>query len=268
MRRAFQEVYELLDQGLHLDEVARRVPSRALSAAQEHLQRSLAFDRDAFAGVSLVAGIDEVGRGPLAGPLVAVCLLLSPTPPPWPFLRDSKKLSSAERQALAPRLAEAALRLGYGVVEPNEFELSSNLHQLTFVAMRRAVQAAGLPPDGALLIDGKYPLPGWPGLQRAVIRGDDTSLRIAAASVLAKVYRDQRMLEAEALYPQYGFARHVGYGTAAHREALERYGPCPLHRPSFVRRWLDPVPDSTPVQLSLDLDSKRHSLSGKRNARP
>lgn len=215
--------------------LAKPATAKAFNAAFEHYDRAVAFDRDAFPKNLSLVGMDEVGRGPLAGPLVAVCVLLSPSPPLLPFLRDSKKLSPAERESLVPRIKAAASHVGYGIVEAEEFGGEINLHHLTFLAMSRALEAAKLPKSCALLVDGKFPLPSWSGPQRAVIKGDDTSLSIAAASILAKVYRDALMLEACRTYPQYGFSRNVGYGTEEHRRAILEHGPCPLHRRNFIR---------------------------------
>jgi ribonuclease HII len=244
VRKVFQQAYRLLDEGATLADLAHPEQGlgRPMLAALEHMRQSLEFDRTAFDGSPLVVGMDEVGRGPLAGPLVAVCLVL-PSPPPLPFLRDSKKLLPDEREALVPRIVAHASHLGYGVVQPSEFGRATNLHHLTFRAMRRALNAAGLPRECALLVDGKFPLPRWGGPQKAVVKGDDTSFRIAAASVLAKVYRDKIMYEACARYPQYGFSKNVGYGTEEHQNALRAHGPCPLHRRNFVARVLA---DATP----------------------
>lgn len=213
--------------------------ARALNLALEQFDQMVAFDRQAFAEPSLRVGMDEVGRGPLAGPLVAVCLVLPSPPPLLPFLRDSKKLSAPERERLVPLIKACASHLGYGVVEAEEFGGEINLHHLTFLAMSRALKAARLPRRRcALLVDGKFPLPSWKGSQQAVVKGDDLSLSIAAASVLAKVHRDQVMRQACELYPQYGFSQNVGYGTEAHRRAILEHGPCPLHRKNFVRSIL------------------------------
>ncbi len=208
---------------------------RALEAALSHFDATVDFDRQAFSSTSILVGMDEVGRGPLAGPLVAVCLVLSSPPPLLPFLRDSKKLSPAERESLVPRIKAVASHVGFGIVEAEEFGGETNLHHLTFLAMSRALESAELPKSCSLLVDGKFPLPSWSGPQRAVIKGDDTSLRIAAASILAKVYRDALMTEACRTYPQYGFSRNVGYGTEEHRRAILDHGPCPLHRRNFIR---------------------------------
>lgn len=240
----------MLDGGASLQDLEQMACSsaKAMLAALQHLSGSLDFDQHAFPDGPVVVGMDEVGRGPLAGPLVAVCIVL-PSPPSLPFLRDSKKMQPAEREALVPRLTAAASHVGYGVVQPREFGGATNLHHLTFKAMSRALKAAGLPKGCALLVDGKFPLPTWRGPQRAVIKGDDTSFRIAAASVLAKVHRDKIMLDACSRYPQYGFSRNVGYGTAEHTRALIEHGPCPLHRKNFVQRVLSEARELREQQL-------------------
>lgn len=255
MRKAFRWFYEQVDRpGTPLlaetVEGARFAPS--LDEAREKLQRLRKFDLDflTHTGKDYVLGLDEVGRGPLAGPLVACCVRFPSPLPSLLFLRDSKKLSAGEREVLAARIERVALAVGYGVVEAEEFGGTLNLHHLTFEAMRRAVvmvdpgalsqSGEGPAPAGALLVDGKFRLPHWTGIQRAVVKGDDQSLSIAAASVLAKVYRDRRMAELDREFPHYGFARHVGYGTAAHRRAILLHGPCAHHRTNFLSRLLSP----------------------------
>ncbi len=267
MRRAFSEFYAHLDGGLEVSKLRRKLNkdstlARVLKPAFLHLNQSLKFDLAAFDGADFLVGMDEVGRGPLAGPLVAVCLVL-PSPPPLLFLRDSKKLCAAEREFLVPRIEAAASHLGYGVVEPAEFGGETNLHYLTFLAMERAVEQAGISVErSALLIDGKFPLPSWTGRQQAVVKGDDRSFRIAAASILAKVYRDRIMTLAERDFPHYGFGRNVGYGTLEHRRALLDHGPCPLHRRNFVAKIL-----ATDSDNSMDSDGlERLSLGESETA--
>ena len=252
MRKIFREVYEGLDRGLSREELFLELGqkssiSQALVRAYDHFDGTLEFDQTAFEPGHFLVGMDEVGRGPLAGPLVAVCIVLSPSPPFLPFLRDSKKLVADEREALVPRIKAAASHLGYGTVEPQEFGQAINLHHLTFLAMTRALENAQLPENCALLVDGKFKHPTWTGPQRAVIKGDDTSLAIAAASVLAKVHRDRLMHQACQEYPEYGFSRNAGYGTEEHCQAIFRHGPCPIHRKNFVASLLS----KNDVQLSL-----------------
>lgn len=242
MRKAYRWLYSELDAGRSRRSVLRRAAGQTRTAVKDAFKlydKLVRFDRATAAGKSLI-GIDEVGRGPLAGPLVAACVRLPyPAVPLLPFLRDSKKLSAEEREDLARRIEDIALAVGYGVVEASEFGGETNLHHLTFLAMRRALESLGEQADPHLLIDGKFSIPDCAYSQNAVIKGDDSSLSIAAASVLAKVQRDRRMVELHKLFPHYGFDSHVGYGTEAHRLALKRHGPCVEHRRNFISRLLD-----------------------------
>ncbi|MDQ0287583.1 ribonuclease HII [Desulfofundulus luciae] len=180
-------------------------------------------------GYSLVAGVDEAGRGPLAGPVVAAAVIL-PGRVFLPGLNDSKKVSPGRREDLAHRIKQVALDWAIGISTVNEIELL-NIHFASLLAMRRAVQGLSVVPQ-FLLVDGRFTLDlSLP--QRALVGGDASSASIAAASILAKVTRDQLMQVCHYLYPQYGFDRHKGYPTSAHRQALARWGPCPLHRPGF-----------------------------------
>lgn len=245
MRKAFEWTLQALESGQSRRSILLRSKalgrgSSAVKDAFKLLDRLTKFDNTAFACQSAILGVDEVGRGPLAGPLVAACVQLPKPPPPLPFLRDSKKLLARERQVLAAHIKSRAIQFAIGVVEAHEFGGDLNLHYLTFEAMSRALSqmnTESLPC--AVLVDGKFPLPSWLGPQQAVIKGDDRSLSIAAASVLAKVYRDQRMEEMHDLYPQYGFAQHVGYGTESHRQAIFEHGPCPQHRVNFLAKILN-----------------------------
>ena len=242
MRQAYRWLYSELDSGRSRRSVIRRVSGRIRTPVKDAFKlydKLRKFDQSSCPEGSLLVGIDEVGRGPLAGPLVAACVQLpSPLVDLFPFLRDSKKLSTEEREDLAERVEKVAIRKGIGVVEAHEFGGEINLHHLTFLAMSRALEAACLENSCHLLIDGKYPIPDCPHSQRAVIKGDDTSLSIAAASVVAKVYRDRRMATLHERFPQYGFDQHVGYGTQAHREAILAHGPCSEHRKNFLERIL------------------------------
>ncbi|RKO66625.1 ribonuclease HII [Desulfofundulus salinus] len=182
-----------------------------------------------YQGYSLVAGVDEAGRGPLAGPVVAAAVIL-PGRVFLPGLNDSKKVSPERREDLAHRIKQVALDWAIGISTVNEIELL-NIHFASLLAMRRAVQGLSVVPQ-FLLVDGRFPL-NLSLPQRALVGGDASSASIAAASILAKVTRDQLMQVCHHLYPQYGFDRHKGYPTSAHRQALARWGPCPLHRASF-----------------------------------
>ena len=184
-------------------------------------------------GVEIVCGIDEAGRGPLAGPVCAAAVIL-PKGIDIPGLDDSKKLSDKRRRELFPIIKENAL--AYGIAFADEKEIDEiNILQATFLAMERAVEKLPVRPD-LLLIDGNRKKDfGIPA--ETVIHGDSLSASIAAASVLAKVTRDDYMLSMAGTYPVYGFDIHKGYGTKAHYEALTQHGPCPLHRMSFLKKF-------------------------------
>lgn len=187
-------------------------------------------------GYLRVAGIDEAGRGPLAGPVVAAAVIL-PEKFDLPGLTDSKQLSEKQRNALFPEIRRQAT-VGLGISSPEEID-SINILQATLLAMRRAVETLRGGAD-YLLIDGITPLPVTTP-QKTLKKGDSRSLSIAAASVIAKVVRDRMMVGYGRRYPAYAFARHKGYGSAVHREAIAAHGPCPIHRRSFggVREHLE-----------------------------
>jgi ribonuclease HII len=184
-----------------------------------------------------LCGVDEAGRGPLAGPVTAAAVMLDPGRP-IDGLRDSKKLSAAARERLANEIQGRAL--AWCVAEASVAEIDRlNILQATLLAMQRAVAGLGRAPD-EVWVDGNR-CPDWGWRSRAVVRGDDRVAAIAAASILAKTARDRYMCRLHEEYPAYGFARHMGYGTAAHLAALKAHGACPQHRRSFA-----------PVKLVLD----------------
>ena len=193
-------------------------------------------------GYRLIAGVDEVGRGPLAGPVVAAAVILDPDAdvPCYDQIRDSKALSPARRERLAPLISEAALGVGIGAAESDEID-ALGIVQATRAAMARAVAQLSVRPDH-LLIDA-VPLPEAGIPFRALIKGDALCRSIAAASIVSKVARDRRMLHEDASHPGYGFAHHKGYATPEHLEQLARLGPCPIHRRSFdpVRTMTQPA---------------------------
>ncbi|HIS68299.1 MAG TPA: ribonuclease HII [Candidatus Gallacutalibacter stercoravium] len=195
----------------------------------------LCYENEAMAaGLSPVCGVDEAGRGPLAGPVFAAAVIL----PPGlllPGVNDSKKLSPKKREALFDLICQNAV--SYGIASASEAEIDSvNILNATFLAMQRAV--AQLDPQPALaLVDGNR-LPSLPMPAKAIVKGDALSLSIAAASILAKVSRDRLMEELGRQYPQYQFDKHKGYGTKLHIELIRQYGPCPLHRRSFLTKIL------------------------------
>jgi ribonuclease HII len=175
------------------------------------------------------AGVDEVGRGPLAGDVVAAAVILDPDKP-IEGLRDSKKLSHTRREQLAALIKDRAL--GWSVARASVAEIDQiNILQASLLAMKRAVTALR-PQPGYVLVDGNR-LPQWSYAAQAVVKGDDRVGAIAAASILAKVQRDQELVELDAIYPGYGFAKHKGYPTAVHLKALRDLGVTPVHRRSF-----------------------------------
>jgi ribonuclease HII len=196
----------------------------------------LEFERDAGdAGYRRVAGLDEAGRGPWAGPVVAACVTLPPDDgrgrPELDGLTDSKRLSPARRDHFFSILRSLpGIAIGVGWASAEEID-RLNILRATHRAMARALSAIRPTPD-FVLVDG-LPVPGLPLPSRAIVRGDSLSLSIAAASVVAKVIRDHRMQALDRRHPGYGFAAHKGYGTAIHRTALRQLGPCPIHRRSF-----------------------------------
>ncbi len=184
--------------------------------------------------ISLLAGIDEAGRGPLAGPVVAAAVIFEP----YQFIDgvdDSKKLKAKKREEFFDLIVEKSFTYGLGIVDSVEID-KVNIRQATFKAMRKAIGSLSQKPE-YLLIDGEE-LPDKLFAQEAFVEGDGRSFTIAAASILAKVTRDRLMIEYHQTYPQYGFDRHKGYGTAFHREMIKKHGPCPIHRRSFLKKLL------------------------------
>lgn len=182
-------------------------------------------------GFSAVCGIDEAGRGPLAGPVCAAAVILPPDCD-IPGLNDSKKLSEKKREALFPVIQEKALAFGVGWATAEEID-RVNILQATFLAMARAVEALPAPADYALVDGNRMPPLPIPGA--TIVKGDATSASIAAASILAKVSRDRLLRRLDEEHPEYGFAKHKGYGTKAHYEAIRKYGLLPEHRRSFLK---------------------------------
>lgn len=195
-----------------------------------------AIERAAWAeGFSPVAGTDEAGRGPLAGPVFAAAVILPPEAD-IPGLNDSKKLTPARREALFGLITERAAAYGIASASVEEIEELNILHAAQ-LAMRRAVAALGVRP-GLLLIDGNYS-DGFGMPERTIVKGDALSASVAAASILAKVARDRLMTEYAETYPLYGFEKHKGYPTAAHYDAIRAHGVTPIHRPGFLKKFYE-----------------------------
>ncbi len=185
-------------------------------------------------GFQLICGVDEAGRGPLAGPVCAAAVIL---PPDLEIegLNDSKKLSEKRREALFDVIKEKALAYGIAFASHEEID-EINILQATFLAMKRAVEALDLKPELALVDGNREPDLGGISV-KTIVKGDSLSANIAAASILAKVTRDRLMVAMDEEYPAYGFAIHKGYGTKAHYAALTEHGPCPIHRRTFLKKF-------------------------------
>ena len=185
------------------------------------------------AGVKLICGVDEAGRGPLAGPVCAAAVILPPNAE-IPGLNDSKKLSDKKRRELYPIIKEQAIAYGIAFADHKEID-EINILQATFLAMQRALDQLQVKPDLALIDGNRQKDFGIPA--KTVVKGDSLSANIAAASILAKVTRDNLMVELAETYPQYGFEIHKGYGTKAHYEALRQFGASPIHRTTFLKKF-------------------------------
>ena len=187
-----------------------------------------------YGSCALICGIDEAGRGPLAGPVVAGAAVL-PKDCTILYLNDSKKLSEKRREELFGEIKEKVVAWSVGMASPERID-EINILQATYEAMRSAVAGLSVTPD--LLLNDAVTIPGILTRQVPIIKGDAKSVSIAAASILAKVTRDHMMIEYDRLYPEYGFAKHKGYGTAAHIAALKEFGPTPIHRRTFIKNFL------------------------------
>lgn len=189
-------------------------------------------------GFAALCGVDEAGRGPLAGPVFAAAVILDPADP-IEGLNDSKKLTEKKREALFDVIRKRALAFAISSASVEEIE-AHNILNATYLAMSRAVSevSSKVAPD-LILIDGNRIPPQITAPCRYIVKGDALSASIAAASILAKVSRDRLLLEMDVQYPEYAFAQHKGYGTALHYEKLAEYGPSPVHRMSFLKKWLE-----------------------------
>ena len=212
----------------------RKLSEEKLAAERERLELMKSYERQ-YEDSVLVYGIDEAGRGPLAGPVVAGAVIL-PRDCEILFLNDSKKLSEKRREELFLEIQEKAVSFAVGVVGPERID-EINILQATYEAMRLAVSQLTSVPQ--VLLNDAVTIPGLDIPQVPIIKGDAKSVSIAAGSIMAKVTRDHMMAEYDKLFPEYGFAKHKGYGTAAHIAALKEIGPCAIHRRSFIRNFVD-----------------------------
>ena len=213
--------------------MARVLTGERLEKELARLEAMKEFERE-YDVCSLICGVDEAGRGPLAGPVAAGAVIL-PKDCTILYLNDSKKLSEKRREELFLEIREKAVSYSVGIVGPERID-EINILQATYEAMRQAVSGLGVVPD--LLLNDAVTIPELAIPQVPIIKGDAKSVSIAAASILAKVTRDHRMEEYDRQFPQYGFAKHKGYGTAAHVAAIREFGPCPIHRRSFLKNIL------------------------------
>ena len=210
-----------------------RKREEALAAERARLEGMKAYEKK-YADHTLICGIDEAGRGPLAGPVVAGAVIL-PADCEILWLNDSKKLSPEKRELLYDEIMEKASAVGVGMASPARID-EINILQATYEAMREAVAALGVEPD--LLLNDAVTIPGVTIRQVPIIKGDAKSVSIAAASIIAKVTRDRLMAQYDEILPGYGFARHKGYGSKEHIEALKKLGPSPIHRKTFIGHFV------------------------------
>lgn len=211
----------------------RTLKGERLEKELARLEAMCAYERE-YAACTAICGIDEAGRGPLAGPVAAGAVIL-PKDCRILYLNDSKKLTPARRDALFDEIREKAVAFSIGISSPERID-EINILQATYEAMRKAVAGLSVPPD--LLLNDAVTIPEVQIRQVPIVKGDAKSVSIAAASILAKVTRDRMMEEYDAMWPEYGFAKHKGYGTAQHIAALKEYGPCPIHRRSFIGHFV------------------------------
>ena len=195
----------------------------------------MCFFENKYASFSAICGIDEAGRGPLAGPVVAGAVIL-PKGCRILYINDSKKLSAKKRDELYDEIRERAIAVGIGIADNKRID-EINILQATYEAMREAIASLNEKPD--ILLNDAVKIPKIDIKQVPIVKGDAKSQSIAAASIIAKVTRDRIMEAFDILYPEYGFSGHKGYGSAAHIEALKKYGPCPIHRKSFITHFTE-----------------------------
>ncbi len=205
-----------------------------LYAEQQRIEGLKKYERE-YETYGYICGIDEVGRGPLAGPVVAGAVIL-PKDCDILYINDSKKLSAAKREELYTVIMEKAVAVGIGTVSPERID-EINILQATYEAMRQAISKLEVKPD--ILLNDAVTIPGVDIRQVPIIKGDAKSISIGAASIVAKVTRDRMMVEYDKVFPEYGFASNKGYGSAEHIQALKTYGPSPIHRASFIKNFVE-----------------------------
>ena len=233
-RAVLYEVYSSDDRaGVKKLVSAYRKKEEALQKERMRLEDMRSFEHK-YSTYSLICGIDEAGRGPLAGPVVAGAVIL-PKDCEILYLNDSKKLSPAKREALYEEIMEKAEAVGVGMASPARID-EINILQATYEAMREAVDNLGVTPE--LLLNDAVTIPDVSIPQVPIIKGDAKSVSIAAASIIAKVTRDRLMVQYDEILPGYGFARHKGYGSKDHIEAIRRLGPTPIHRQTFIKNFV------------------------------
>ncbi len=233
-RAVLYEVYSSDDRaGVKKLVSAYRKKEEALQKERMRLEDMRSFEHK-YSTYSLICGIDEAGRGPLAGPVVAGAVIL-PKDCEILYLNDSKKLSPAKREALYEEIMEKAEAVGVGMASPARID-EINILQATYEAMREAVYNLGVTPE--LLLNDAVTIPDVSIPQVPIIKGDAKSVSIAAASIIAKVTRDRLMVQYDEILPGYGFARHKGYGSKDHIEAIRRLGPTPIHRQTFIKNFV------------------------------
>lgn len=215
-----------------VDQAKKRL--KKLGDEIERMERLKQYEKE-YDGYGFICGIDEVGRGPLAGPVVAGAVIL-PKDCDILYINDSKKLTPAKREELCDKIMEKAEAVGIGMAGPGRID-EINILQATYEAMREAISKLQIKPD--ILLNDAVTIPHVDIRQIPIIKGDAKSISIGAASIVAKVARDRLMVEYDKVLPQYGFASNKGYGSAEHIAALKKFGPSPIHRASFIRNFVE-----------------------------
>lgn len=204
-----------------------------LQLEKQRIEEMCAYEKK-YSDYEFICGIDEAGRGPFAGPVVAGAVIL-PKDSRILYVNDSKKLSEKKREELYDIIMKEAVSVGVGIAAPERID-EINILNATYEAMQQAINNLTVTPG--ILLNDAVNIPGIDIKQIPIIKGDAKSLSIASASIIAKVTRDRIMYGYDKLYPEYGFAKHKGYGTKQHREALAEYGPCPIHRKTYIKKYI------------------------------